>query len=123
MTKQELFDKVAAHLLTQKKRAMGLLTPGSETLKCVYRAPDGCTCAIGSLIPDEVYIPDMEGCSACILIRKIPALEQIIGLENAGLAAQLQRVHDCTLPIFWREELNKVAAIYGLNSDVLNQKY
>jgi hypothetical protein len=50
MTKQEIFDKVAAHLLTQRKRCV------NQTGDCVYRSDDGLKCAAGCLIPDDVDI-------------------------------------------------------------------
>ena len=53
MKKQEVFNKVAAHLLAQGKPAL----KGED---CVYRSKDGLKCAIGCLIPDENYTPEME---------------------------------------------------------------
>lgn len=55
MTDQEIFDTVVSHLLQQGK-------PASDGDYCVYRTTDGLKCAIGVLIPDDEYIPTMEGC-------------------------------------------------------------
>lgn len=54
MDKQAIFDRVVTHLLTQKRRSV-TITGGVRT--CMYRAPNGDMCAIGCLIPDDVYTP------------------------------------------------------------------
>ena len=56
MTRQQVFDKVYRHLLKQGEKAMD--EQGEE---CVYRADNGCMCAIGCLILDEHYDPSFEG--------------------------------------------------------------
>lgn len=55
MNNQEAFDLMVAHLIAQGKPAV------SPYGHCVYRGPDGTKCAVGILIPDDVYHPDMEG--------------------------------------------------------------
>ncbi len=47
MTKQEIFDKVATHLLTQNEKAL------NSVGGCVYRTDKGLKCAVGCLIPVE----------------------------------------------------------------------
>lgn len=54
MTEQELFDTVALHLITQGKRAT------NQQGVPVYRASDGSKCAIGIIIPDRLYVPEIE---------------------------------------------------------------
>lgn len=54
MTRQEIFDKVVAHLRAQGKQA---ITDGGT---CMYRADDGSMCAVGCLIKDEFYDPSFE---------------------------------------------------------------
>lgn len=48
LSKQEIFDRTAAHLLAQGE-------PASISGDCMYRTPNGLKCAVGALIPDEVY--------------------------------------------------------------------
>ena len=48
MNTQQIFDKVATHLLTQNARSAA---EGS----CLYRSPSGLKCAVGCLISDSVY--------------------------------------------------------------------
>jgi hypothetical protein len=54
MTKQEIFDKVVDHMATQGKFAV------SEEGYCQYKNEDDDKCAIGALIPDELYIDGLE---------------------------------------------------------------
>lgn len=55
MTEQEIFDKVAEHLQKQGHRAL------NEDGVCVYRGKNGTKCAVGALIPDELYDSKIEG--------------------------------------------------------------
>lgn len=50
-------EKIRDHLTQQKARAMG----GSQGTSCRYRGDNGTMCAVGCLIPDELYHPHMEG--------------------------------------------------------------
>lgn len=55
MTKQEIFDKVTAHL-----RSQGAAALSSRTGWATYRAEDGKMCAIGCLLEDGEYDPSFE---------------------------------------------------------------
>lgn len=90
---QEIFDKVFAHLLKQGCRAM-------EGQSCRYRArpspgSDGqvLSCAIGALIPDELYNPAIEGRGSAA-----PAVLAALPFEptnkQIGLMSELQTIHD-----------------------------
>jgi hypothetical protein len=83
-TNQEAFDLVVTHLKNQGRQAFA---DGA----CKYRTSDGLKCAIGALIPDEDYMPEMEGFDVRNLIQNF-------GLETGGvgpaLLAELQYVHD-----------------------------
>ena len=46
---QAVVMQIADHLATQRK--LSEVADGT----CLYRAPDGCKCAVGFLIPDELY--------------------------------------------------------------------
>lgn len=50
---QVVVMQMADHLATQRK-----LSGAAGT--CLYRAPDGCRCAVGFLIPDDLYIHVIE---------------------------------------------------------------
>lgn len=51
---QDVVDKVAKHLATQRKQSLDLRGLS------VYRSPNGYRCSIGALIPDDLYCPSME---------------------------------------------------------------
>ena len=53
MTQQQIFDKVATHLLTQGAKSMM-----GDT--CRYRGSNGAKCAVGCLIKDDHYDPILE---------------------------------------------------------------
>lgn len=57
MTQQEIFNKAYAHALTMKAMARD---DSLNTAQCMYRAPNGEKCLIGSFIPDNKYTPEME---------------------------------------------------------------
>lgn len=87
MTNQEAFDKVVAHLFTQRAKSV----QGGE---CRYRmvTEDGefRMCAIGALIPANEYHPKLEGKTVVEIQPYVPALR---GLDTM-LLRRLQTVHD-----------------------------
>lgn len=126
MTKQEVFDKVATHLLTQNKRSL-------EGTSCVYRAKDGSMCAAGCLIPDEEYTPALEGwqITACYesfdyrgLVPPRPEFEKLFsGWERSvvNFLRELQEIHDDMPVADWCAHLRTAANSHGLNTDVLRK--
>lgn len=106
MTQQEIFNKVWNHLLTQDKQAIN----DNEGV-CLYRAEDGCMCAVGCLIPDELYDPDMEGLD--VNNTKVRGVLEEIGLldqaDNLGLLNSLQYIHDHVSSAYWESHLRGVA--------------
>ena len=64
----ELSEKIRDHLTTQKARAVADVpsAPGESDIvsRCRYRGDNGTMCAVGCLIPDERYNPEIEGYSA-----------------------------------------------------------
>ena len=90
MTPQEIFETVARHLFTQGRRSIRDREDGYGQI-CAYRAPDGCQCAVGCLIPDDKYLVSMEGKSVTRLKEyNLPAFFP----TNFGLLGALQGVHD-----------------------------
>lgn len=55
LDKQQVFDQIAEHLLSQSKKARN-----PSTTICEYQSSDGCQCAVGCLIPDEEYSRDAD---------------------------------------------------------------
>lgn len=110
LTNQEVFNKVAKHLLTQNKKSQDI------EQQCLYRGPYGLKCAIGFLIPDELYDPKYET-NGVFGLKEMGFDFNIINIDwyqSSELLGALQRVHDCTFPSTWKNELRKVATIYGL---------
>ena len=82
MTAQEIFDTVAVKLREQGGPSL------SHRGGCAYRGRDGRRCAVGWLISDDEYSPDMEAREASILI--LPKRLH----EHELLLLSLQNVHD-----------------------------
>lgn len=104
MTSQEIFDKVCKHLVTQNKKAT---RPGRRM--CNYRYGD-LKCAVGCLIPDEVYKPSMEG-----PLTRLLSYEELKWMEpHYQLLSHLQGIHDTTLPFDWKRRLRECAVSFNL---------
>lgn len=122
LTNQEVFDKAAAHLLTQRKQA--LLCPGSINASCVYRSPDGLKCALGIFIPDDAYRSDMENNGALTLFENWPSMMSNAGLSkdpHLDLLDALQSVHDHYDPWEWATQLRHVAKHHGLDASIVDK--
>lgn len=129
LTNQKAFNRVAKHLLTQKKKCRGMFD-GAPT--CLYRGEEGLACAIGALIPDKLYHPRFEGKSAYTLFadyaldygddtsegKKVEKLhKQLLNYfanVDIGLLQRLQEVHDESKPNRWPAKLRRVAKNYAL---------
>ena len=122
MNNQEIFNRVLSHIRLQKVQAVG------SREQCVYRGPEGTKCAVGCLIPDDVYNADMEGS----VIREVmynsmyvPALKDsldAIGIhqDQYPLLAQLQDAHDGENQVVdwnlpnWEDEMREIANAFNL---------
>lgn len=108
---QDLFTKVATHLLTQNARSL------DETLIPAYRGLEGRTCAIGCLISDADYTLAME--AQCVTAGVVwSALRFPEALK--GLLSYLQSIHDMTPVADWPETLAAAALIYNLTPVVVS---
>jgi hypothetical protein len=116
--KQQLFDKMAAHLLQQGSRALTIDCNGAQ--KCVYRGDGGKMCAVGCLISDEAYTQSFEGTGIVGNPPLQDAVERSQGYstefwaysEAAALSKMLsavQRIHDTVAPVGWKSELRHLA--------------
>ena len=128
MTEQEIFDTVLAHLREQGEAAT------SAGGSCRYRGANGTACAIGCLIPDELYDPMIEGLGVGRIIEAVvpeyrqdqtqellPVFARIknhIGAEHLPLLHELQEAHDMDLYISgldaWEEEMHRIACAFDL---------
>lgn len=111
MNRQEIYNKVKNHLLTQNKKSC------DENFHCVYRNPDGLKCALGCLISDEYYSPEIEH-------NNIDSPKVINALQMSGVKCttsgdfnflgSLQNVHDSKYVDNWEKELYNIAKDYNL---------
>jgi hypothetical protein len=90
MDTQAVVNKVLKHLWDQGRVSHEPYVGG-----CAYRGMDGTKCAIGILIPDEIYSPNMEGMSFHQLCRQhnaVANLPEIQAIKQVGEV--LQQLHD-----------------------------
>lgn len=122
MEAQEIFDTVAKHLFKQGCRSVE--DESLDDPACLYRGPEGRMCAVGVLIPDELYDADMEYQNACYLIGKVGPPFPGWMKANETLLQDLQVTHD--RPAYWtssdamQERLRIVAQMHRLSADVLD---
>lgn len=112
MNPQEVLDSVVLHLLTQNERAEG-------PCGCLYRAPSGLKCAIGGLIVDEHYSPDLEHkypheAEVAEAIAKSLKVERAFTMQELNFLRNLQKVHDGYPIERWRNTLEELALRWGL---------
>lgn len=121
MNRQDIFNRVAGHLLTQKVAAK------DANENCIYLdEATGNRCAIGCLIPDghEALnsLSDMEG-----LLEEYPDLVELwqVDIDDQGEENDidffngLQFIHDFSTPKGWKTRLTHFADDHELNKNVL----
>lgn len=131
MNHQEIFDRVVDHLARQKAPAI------DDQGNCVLRGEQGRKCAVGALIPDNAYHPNMEFDSALCYASSGGAADTTHGWIRRNMGAmrdtasadfrllqRLQTAHDeaAELPEYhvggaWSEKLDACAEKYGLIFD------
>lgn len=108
MTRQKMFNIAGLHLLKQGKRS-----ENEGASLCMYRGPEGTMCAVGCLIPDELYDQKMEGSDPYYLVN----LFDLFKIEDAGFLKSLQKIHDksTNAPTTWALHLYETSKTYDLN--------
>ncbi len=105
-TAQEVFDKVVSHLRSQGGPAV------NEEGTCMYRAPGGKKCAVGCMIPDDVYSKNMECRLVSSIIDAYSALSDL--QDHVVLLEELQEIHDQVDPSEWEIAFEAMTASHGL---------
>lgn len=86
-------QQMADHLAKQRRKA---ISPLDES--CSYRGEDNTMCAVGCLIPDELYFADYEGKNGEFLMDEHPELhshlENLLGTATYRLVEAAQWYHD-----------------------------
>lgn len=104
LTRREVYTRVKAHMLKQRKRAFCKVKD-----RCLFRAPDGTSCAVGALIPDRLYHPSMEALTTHELIKKYPELAPHgISHKNSNLLGRLMNIHDGMPPNEWDDAFKAI---------------
>lgn len=116
LTKQQIFDTVLTKL-----REQGVASETSDG-QCLYRGPNGLKCAVGHLIPDNVFKRDWEHRNAGTLPDE--AYQAMgVALSDRAFLIELQDVHDFTLGgdhgwagnlVRWEESMRRIAGVHGL---------
>lgn len=125
LTPQQIFDKIVMHLREQRLPARG-----KGDYACSYRTRDGLKCAIGCLIPDEKYDPDIERAGPPKPSWKITSerdeasrrLHEILRSEGVdldndtvlNLCLTMQKIHDRYITADWEPLFARTAEKYGL---------
>ncbi len=114
MNSQEIFTKVKTHLLAQNEKSRA-----EYSTHCMYRGTHGSKCAVGCLIPDELYDSDIENGNVTRIIEVEPQLKCILpddkdAAEGEFFLNKLQRVHDLYDPVDWSLCLKQFAENHNL---------
>lgn len=110
MDRQSLFEKAALGLLAQNRRCV------SNGL-CLYRDDNGNKCAIGHLIPDNLYSEDMECGSATSLVKDHEEVANHLGVDDDDdilfLDTMQTVIHDDLFDSDFKAGLKKAAAEFA----------
>lgn len=124
LSKQEVFDKVALHLLKQNERSVEVSKPDALP-GCMYRGKDGLMCAAGALIPDELYDANFEGNTINSVLADNYRLRGLFQQEvlDSPLLEDLQCLHDGVAYEIsnWYFYLLDLAKEHGVNTDALTK--
>lgn len=107
LTKQEVFDKVVTHLRKQNAKSM------SSAGGCFYRFGEK-KCAVGCLIPDELYSPRLEGLGVASMVLEDVLLKAGIPESCFSLLTCLQTTHDDCNVGQWEIHFQELAEAEGL---------
>lgn len=116
----DTFQKVKNHLLTQNCSSVSI----EDEHACMYRGVNNTSCAIGCLIPDEIYSPKMERTQFLDLYKKFPEVrpylktlnnikikEHKYDYYNHTLGEKLKRIHDNEDVENWEEKLHNLQIV------------
>jgi hypothetical protein len=135
ITSQQIFDYITHFLYKQGAPSMGSMPGDPPELSesgCAYRGTDNRMCAAGCILPDEIYLPEMEGLDIETLMsdyKDTEGQEVYWGIisKHLKLIKDLQDIHDGTdtlvagsklvVRYVYRREFSKVAARFGLKFD------
>lgn len=112
MTALEIIDFVENALTQQGVKSVSLYTDA-----CMYRY-SGLKCAVGHLIPDEMYDANMEGETVAWLLARHKELKEVLlptdlsEHDGIRLLGELQRIHDGLKVHKWKQEFDALRQTY-----------
>lgn len=116
-TKQQIFDQVAVHLLTQMFQSRG------QGGTCFYRGVGGLKCAAGCLIADDEYTlaMDTKGDFIGTGWRNLVTRGLVPQHDNSEFIRALQNIHDQEPPEGWKKALELFAIDNELNTEAIDK--
>ena len=121
--------------VTQKMKEQGTMSVAPDSGDCKYRGPNGNKCALGHLIPDEDYHPDMESYSPSghLYTPKAEKLNKyvnenlVIDGDTIPVLRQLQHCHDGAIGDNFFEEfmgnMKENSRLSGRYGDTISSLY
>ena len=104
----DIIDFVETKLLEQGARSVKLY----DCRSCALRGADGMKCAIGWLVPDDVYTPALETVEDPVLeLIATGKYEKCFGekfYEKTEILQELQHLHDHVDPWRWSKEFKRI---------------
>lgn len=135
MTRQEIFDKCATHLLKQGFKCTFDKT-NSTVRPGLYKRADGAACPVGILIPTNEYRYFKIAENFPIIPVDITLEYRSVGeiwrdnnnhlsettrkmlYDNMGMLIDLQNLHDKIKPSSWSDELKKICRKWELQWNI-----
>ena len=111
-TIREVLSRLETALTAQHERS--LTTDKDGGVICAYRGDEGRKCAVGHLIPDDRYVPEMEAKSVSNLLTHYPlALGKVPSTAMLKVLQFTQVTHDShVLSTPWANEFNYIRYTY-----------
>lgn len=124
---QTLFETIVRHLFAQGEKSTKVIN-GKE--RCAYRGSNGLMCAVGCVIPDDLYVADFDIHNMAVgemttNLAKSDTKDLIV--RNKDLLANLQAVHDDARNWETSENMTnaliKVGTMFCLKVEFIDQCY
>lgn len=108
----DIINLVETKLLEQGAKSVQDGTENFYIGACALRGANGMKCAIGWLIPDDVYTPDLDTVEDPVLeLISTGNYEKCFGeqfYEKTEILQELQYVHDHIDPLRWSKEFKRI---------------
>jgi hypothetical protein len=122
MIKQELFNKIIAHLKAQNKRSTRKLTiqmtkeRTREEIEPAYISNDGNKCPAGCIFEDNEYNISMEGIAfdSILNLKETSQTLKDRCKDHLPLILELMVMHDFSEPETWNEQMKAIALKHNL---------